>query len=154
LWPVAAGLLALAIAGAVLWQRRDIAPAAPSAWVQVTNLPDSATQPALSPDGRILTFIRGPGTFYTNGQIYIKMLPDGEPQPLTRDKALKMSPLFSPDGSRIAYTVKKQNDWDTWSTPVVGGEPQLWLPNASGLIWIDKRRLLFSEAKDKAIHMA
>src|SRR5262249_13157368 len=73
-------------------------------WVQLTNLPDSVIQPALSPDGRMLTFVRGPDTFYTPGQVYIKMLPDGEPVQITRDAYLKMSPVFSPDGSRIAYT--------------------------------------------------
>ena len=57
-----------------------------------------------------------------------------------------MSPAFSPDGSRIAYTVKLP--WDTWVVPVLGGEPRLWLPNASGLVWIDKSKLLFSEIKD------
>jgi hypothetical protein len=37
---------------------------------------------------------------------------------------------------------------------VLGGEPRLWLPNASGLVWIDKSKLLFSEIKDHALHMA
>ena len=31
-----------------------------SDWVQLTRLSDSATQPALSPNGRVLAFIRGP----------------------------------------------------------------------------------------------
>jgi len=49
-------------------------------------------------------FIRGPETFVTPGQIYVKMLPDGEPVQLTHDDLPKMAPAFSPDGSRIAYT--------------------------------------------------
>jgi hypothetical protein len=57
-----------------------------------------------------------------------------------------MSPVFSPDGSRIAYTaIDARNEWDTWVVPVLGGEPRLWLPNASGLAWIDKQKLVFSE---------
>jgi len=47
-------------------------------WVQVTNFPDSATQPVLSPDGHMVAFIRGPETFVTPGEIYVKILPDGE----------------------------------------------------------------------------
>jgi Tol biopolymer transport system component len=151
-WTYAA-LVALAGAATVasllrVWPGRK--PAARSDWMQITNLPDSVNQPALSADGRMLTFVRGPSTFVASGQIYVKMLPDGEPQQLTRDSLGKMSPVFSADGSRITYTV---GGWDTWVVPVVGGEPRRWLPNASGLVWIDKQRLLFSEIK-KGDHMA
>ena len=153
---IAAGVVALVVAAAGLawWllKRPSSAPAR-SEWVQITNLPDSAVQPALSPDGRMLTFIRGPSSFITTGQVYVKMLPSGEPVQLTRDNRTKMSPVFSPDGSRIAYTVAGRI-WDTWAVPVLGGEPRLWLPNASGLGWIDKSKLLFSEIKDQGLHMA
>ena len=97
----------------------------------------------------MLAFIRGPGTFVTEGQIYVKLLPEGEPMQLTRDDQHKMSPQFSPDSSRIAYTVP----WDTWTVPVLGGEPRRMLPNAAGLIWIEPQRLLFSEIKS-GLHMA
>jgi hypothetical protein len=33
-------------------------------------------------------------------------------------------------------------------------QPRLWLRNASGLTWLDKQTLLFSEVKDTDIHMA
>src|SRR5207302_6284296 len=105
---IAAGVVALVVAAAsVAWWllKRPASAPARSEWVQITNLPDSAVQPALSPDGRMLTFIRGPSTFTTLGQIYVKMLPTGEPVQLTHDNRAKMSPAFSPDGSRIAYTV-------------------------------------------------
>src|SRR6266496_733299 len=61
-----------------------------------------------------------------------------------------MSPVFSPEGTRIAYTA---TPWDTWIVPVLGGKPRLWLPNASGLTWTDSGRVLFSEIK-RDIHMA
>ena len=65
-----------------------------------------------------------------------------------------MSPAFSPDGSRIAYTTVDANfNWDTWTVPVQGGEPRRWLRNASGLVWTGARKLLFSEIKE-GIHMA
>jgi Tol biopolymer transport system component len=122
--------------------------------VQITNLPDSASQPTLSPDERMLTFIRGTSTFVGPGQIYVKMLPDGEPAQLTHDELEKMSPVFSPDGNRIAYTVvTRENRWDTWVVPVLGGQPHLWLPNASGLVWPGKGKILFSELKNNDIHM-
>ena len=103
----------------------------------------------------MLTFVRGQGTFYTTGQIYVKMLPNGEPKQLTDDPTRKMSPVFFPDGSRIAYTTVDGAGfkWDTWVVPVLGGSPRMWLPNASGLTWIHDRRLLFSEIRTN-MHMA
>ena len=151
----------MALAGAVLlvvatlWMRSPSEPAGRSEWVQVTNLPDSVSQPALSPDGHMVTFVRGPSTFAATGQIYVKILPDGEPVQLTRDDFQKMSPVFSPDSSKIAYTnVPSETNWDTWLVPVLGGQPQLWLPNASGLVWMQKGKILFSEIKNQDIHMA
>jgi hypothetical protein len=116
-------------------------------WLQPTNFPDSVTQPALSPDGRMLTFVRGLSTFAAPGEIYIKMLPSGQPVQLTHDNLPKMSPMFSPDGSRIAYTVLSGWSWDTWVVPVLGGQPERWLPNASGLVWVDPDHIMFSETK-------
>jgi eukaryotic-like serine/threonine-protein kinase len=148
----------LAVAGVFWWQKKSSSGPARADWVQITNFADSVSQPALSPDGRMLTFIRGPKTFFGPGQVYVKMLPSGDPVQLTHDDLQKMSPAFSPDGSRIAYTSgpPAPRDWDTWVVPVLGGEPRLWLPNASGLVWIDKSKLLFSEIKNKAFpfHMA
>jgi eukaryotic-like serine/threonine-protein kinase len=156
-WVVAAlVLVALAAAvAAVVWLRSPGKPSDRSAWVQVTDLPDSVSQPALSPDGRMLTFIRGFDTFAAPGEIYVKMLPDGEPVQLTRDGVRKMSPVFSPDGAQIAYTfVAAENEWDTWVVPVISGHPRLWLPNASGLVWLGRGNILFSEIKNHDIHMA
>src|SRR6187431_259478 len=84
---IAAGVAALVVAVGLAWWllQRPVSAPARSEWVQITNLPDSAVQPALSPDGRMLTFIRGPSSFTTTGQIYVKMLPSGEPVQLTRD---------------------------------------------------------------------
>ena len=133
----------------LFYRNTGVAPSSPAAWVQLTDFTDSAVSPALSPDGRMLAFVRGPNTFAGPGQIYVKMLPSGEPVQLTHDALPKLNPIFSPDGSRIAYTVP----WDTWVVPVLGGESRVWLPNASGLSWIDDHQLLFSEVK-KGIHMA
>ena len=151
-----AALLVVMIVAAASWlrsSRKAPSAAPPAEWVQLTDFADSATSPALSPDGRMLAFLRGPATFVSPGQIYVKLLPNGEPVPLTRDGLSKMSPVFSPDGSRIAYTAVDQNfGWSTWVVPVLGGEPQILMPNAEGLHWISDRELLFSEIK-KGIHL-
>jgi eukaryotic-like serine/threonine-protein kinase len=144
---VSLAVVAVLVSGALLWFSRA-GRVARSQWMQLTNLPDAATQPALSPDGRMLAFIRGPNTFIGQGELYVKMLPDGEPFQVTHDGSRKMGPVFSPDGSRIAYTVLGNRDtWDTWVVPVLGGKPELWLTNAAGLVWIDAHRVLFSEIK-------
>ena len=128
-------------------------------YVQLTNFADSATSPTLSPDGRMLAFIRGESTFIGPGQIYVKRLPDGESVQLTNDKLLKMSPKFSPDGVRVAYSVHQvPKKWDMWVVPVRRGDPRLFLQNAEGLTWIgagsDEPRLLYSEMTGKGNQMA
>ncbi len=99
----------------------------------------------------MLAFVRGYHTFLASGDVYVKLLPRGEPVQLTHQDKLKAEPAFSPDGSRIAYTTDPP--WDTWVVPVLGGPTRLMLPNASGLTWIDNQHVLFSEIKS-GIHMA
>jgi DNA-binding winged helix-turn-helix (wHTH) protein/Tol biopolymer transport system component len=145
-----AGALAvlLAIAGSVvfLFHRNHANSASREAWIKITNFSDSATQPALSPDGRMIAFIRGPETFVTPGQIYVKILPDGEPVQLTHDDLAKMAPAFSYDGSRLAYTATDHRyAWNSWVVPVLGGEPKEMLPNAAALTWLDPQHVMFSE---------
>src|SRR5260370_7015872 len=100
----------------------------------------------------MLAFIRGDNSFITAGEVYVKLLPGGEPVQLTHDSKPKLAPSFSPDNSRIAYGLHQP--WDTWEVPVLGGEPHMLLPNASSLTWIEGGKLLlFSEIKE-GLHMA
>jgi serine/threonine protein kinase/WD40 repeat protein len=139
-------LIAAARGGYELYQSNAAAPPGSSdQWTQVTDFADSATSPGLSPDGKILTFIRGDNTFFGAGQIEAKVLPSGDPVELTHDRLMKMSPQFSADGSNIAYTVYDGIHWDTWTVPLLGGEPRKSFTNAEGLTWIDSDRLLFSQ---------
>ena len=145
-------VLLVSLAGAFLFYRSSRkGPVVGKDWEQLTFFTDSAVYPALSPDGRMLAFIRGDSSFFGSGQVYLKMLPEGQPVELTHDPAMKLAPSFSPDGSRISYG--DMEPWDTWEVPVLGGEPHLLLPNSSSLTWIDGgKRLLFSEIKE-GLHM-
>src|SRR5579885_2731149 len=101
-----------------------------------------------------LANISGDRPFLTADQIYIKLLPNGEPVQVTNDPRLKYNVAFSPDGSRIACTVFEAGAaaWNTYTVSSLGGAPQLLLSNAAGLTWLDEDRLLFSAVK-KGIHM-
>ena len=151
---IAATSLGLLVIGASHWLRQPARSADRAHWIQLTKFPDSVAQPALSPDGRMLAFIRGDSTWIGAGQIYVKILPDGEPAELTHDSVLKTDPTFSPDGSRIAYTTLNLGNfsWDTAVLPTLGGDPQPFLRNASGLTWIGPRRVMYSEIK-AGVHM-
>jgi len=146
----AAVIILLAAAAAVLWQHaRPLVAANPSQWIQLTNYTDESSDPSISPDGRMLAFLRGSGG---KAQVYVKLLPEGEAVQLTHDETDKSMTEFSPDGSRIAYGVTTPN-WQTWVVPVLGGKPQLLLSNATGLTWIDAEHVLFSEIKT-GVHLA
>ncbi|HUS07800.1 MAG TPA: transcriptional regulator, partial [Bryobacteraceae bacterium] len=82
-------LLAIA-AGGLLWVMRPARPAKQElSYTQITNFTDSAVSPALSPDGRMVAFYRSDSWFLTPDQIYVKLLPNGEPVQLTRDPRTK-----------------------------------------------------------------
>jgi serine/threonine protein kinase len=122
----------------------------PSDYVQLTDLSDSAVAPSLSPDGRMVTFKVGEN-FLGNGQIYVKPLPNGESVQLTSGPLAKYGAVFTPDGSRVAYTqletTQEGLSWDTLTVPVRGGEPTRLLPNASGLTFLSRDRVLFAELR-------
>ena len=121
-------------------------------YTQLTDFTDSAVSPALSPDGRMLAFIRGSESFMSADQIYIKMLPDGEARRLTNDKRLKYGLAFSPNGSEIAYTVLEAPNYSTDTVSVLGGDSHLFLKNAAGLSWLSPNQILFSRIKS-GIHL-
>ncbi len=154
--PAAIVLLVMAAAATYVYYPRSPV-TSPSEYVQLTNLADSATAPALSPDGRMVAFIGGGDFFLSAGQIYVKVLPNGDVVRLTDHPGPKLAPVFTPDGSRVAYTLvdrgRSPASWDTWTVPVVGGQPAPFLRNAASLVWLGDDRVLFSEMKPPGIHM-
>jgi serine/threonine protein kinase/Tol biopolymer transport system component len=153
--PIVAAAILLSVGGVFLARRLASPTVVLEPPLQLTDFTDSVVTPSLSPDGRMLTFIRGGnfGDSAPRGQIFVKLLPKGEPVQLTRDQFTKEQPVFSPDGSRIVYTaVMPGFTWDSWQVPVLGGAPQPFLPNASGLIWLDDRQMMYAEIMS-GVHM-
>jgi serine/threonine protein kinase/Tol biopolymer transport system component len=149
-WLLATALLLIFLSSAglyVWWRGRDRPRAMPNhlEYTQLTNFADSVTSPALSPDGRMLAMIRDENPFVGSGEVYVKLLPDGEPVQLTHDDHPKMGLAFSPDGSQIAYTHTEGWDWQTWIVPVLGGNSSKFLSNASALTWVGRNQVMFSE---------
>jgi eukaryotic-like serine/threonine-protein kinase len=147
LWYLAlAAAVTLAVGGAALHPSFRPRPAEVK-YTQLTDFTDSALAPALSPDGRMVAFIRGSNGFLTADQIYVKVLPNGETRRLTDDPRLKYHLAFSPDGAQIAYSVLHLPNWSTYTVSVLGGDSHLFLNNAAGLTWLDPQQLLFSRTR-------
>lgn len=143
IWYIGAGVCALlAVAGARFYRPHHRPP--DITFKQLTDFTDSAVAPALSPDGRMVAFIRGSNSFLGPDQIYVKMLPDGEAKRVTDDSRPKYGLTFSPDGSQIAYTVFDAAGFSTYTVSVLGGESHLLMKNAAGLTWLNQHQLLFS----------
>lgn len=151
---IVAALLLLTVVAATIFMMlpHKSQPVSSGEWTALTHFSDSAVQPTISRDGRLLAFIRGRDIFLGPGQVYVQVLPDGEPIALTKDSLDKLGPAFSADGSQITYGTCCA-PWDTWTVTVFGGaEPRRMFSNASGLSWIDNDHLLFSEIK-RGVHM-
>lgn len=147
--------LAIALAAAVIGVRLLVEPSpAPLTYTQLTSFNEPAFAPAISPDGRMIAFIVGSdASFPSVGEIYTKLLPNGEPVQRTHDAWPKYGVAFSPDGSHITYTVADAtHGWSTEALPALGGAPQPLVSNAAGLTWLDDRHALFSEIKS-GLHM-
>ena len=139
---VAAGIVLLG--GLGLWfPAQRLKPPARVEYIRLTNFPDAVHSPVLSKDGKMVAFVRGPISFLGGGgELYLKLLPDGEPLALTHDNQIKMAPIFGPDGSRIVYTNSFN---DTFTVPLTGGQPSPLMSNAAGLRWVGAGTVLFSE---------
>ncbi|MEJ1961432.1 MAG: transcriptional regulator [Gammaproteobacteria bacterium] len=92
--PLMLGLIAVAavsaLTAALVFLLHARAVTSSTEYQALTDVGDSATAPALSPDGKMLAFIEGGSSFLSTGQVYVKQLPDGEPIRLTNIPALSM----------------------------------------------------------------
>ena len=91
-----------------------------SAFAQQTLL---LKQPSVSADK--LAFVYA-------GDIWVAERNGSNPRRLTSSPAEESSPIFSPDGSQIAFRADYESNTDVYVIPVTGGQPQrlTWHPGS------------------------
>lgn len=124
-------LLLLFVTAALIWKLRPPAAdhARPPAMTQLSGLPDQASDPAWSPDGKFLAFTAlDPATATLH--IYLKPSANAAPATrLTHDLAAEMRPVWSPDGHSIAYIKSLDlSTYDIVCQPLRAGSPLVFGP--------------------------
>ena len=80
------------------------------------------TDPAFSPDGRTLAFVRQTGLY--SGEIYLQNVNAAEARRLTFDKAEISGLAWTPDGREIVFSSKRSGFATLWKIPASGGESE------------------------------
>lgn len=153
--PGVAGILGF-VAGAALvaamgwWIARSSPAPAAMHFSAVTSFAGVQAQPALSPDGRSVAFISNRDGHYN---IYVGLVRGGELVQITHDAAMKSRPMWSPDGSTLAYgQLNESGTMDVWEVAALGGPPRKVVLNAADPTWTpDGRSLIYGDYADGQI---
>jgi Tol biopolymer transport system component len=85
-----------------------------------SGLPGSENFPAFSPDSKLLTYVWNGGAG-ENFDVYVKQIGAGEPVRLTDKKEDEVHPVFSSDGSHIAFVRTFSDKSEVFLVPTLGG---------------------------------
>jgi Tol biopolymer transport system component/DNA-binding winged helix-turn-helix (wHTH) protein len=128
LWPAAAVMIVVYALAGVLYLTRSARPPIMPTLTRLTWDSGLTTDPALSPDGRLLAYASdrsGEG----NLDIYIQQIGGGEPLRLTSGPGDKTQPAFSPDGTEIAF--HSEESGGIYLVPALGGTPRKLAPEGN-----------------------
>ena len=110
--------LAGAAAAILLWNHRS-AEVTLGRRIQVTLDPGLEVDPAISPDGKFITYAAGPTSLM---KLFVRQLEGGNTIPISLDLPGNLRrPLWSPDGARIAF----QSPRGIETVTALGGIPKL-----------------------------
>lgn len=106
--------------------------------------------PSVAPDGKRLAAVtyRAAGA---RSQVWVYTLPQGPWRQLTDSVESTYDPAWSPDGTRIAYTARRQGRHDVWVVAADGSNPQpitrngasrapCWSPNGQLLAFLSAEK--------------
>ena len=105
-----------------------------------------ARTPDISPDGKLVAFS------YL-GDIWVVDAVGGVARPVTMHEKHDIYPVFSPDGSKIAFSSNRHGSYDVFVVPVQGGRPtRLTFDSADDYVtgWSpDGKNILFSSSRSQ-----
>ncbi len=86
-------------------------------WLQLNAQAKWLRYPAISPDGKQIVF-------EFKGDLYLVAASGGTATPLTTNSAYDFRPVWSPDGSKIAFASDRSGNFDIYVVDAKGGIPQ------------------------------
>jgi Tol biopolymer transport system component/DNA-binding winged helix-turn-helix (wHTH) protein len=90
--------------------------------VPFTSFAGEQTEPAFSPDGQSIAFVRL-AEDGNSRRIYIKRIGSESIQELTRGQDEQFSPAWSPDGRQIAYLARSENGLGLYIADIASSKP-------------------------------
>ncbi|HET8550066.1 MAG TPA: hypothetical protein VFL57_18780, partial [Bryobacteraceae bacterium] len=134
----------LVVAGIALWRRSPAGPERERYTIRGLTFDAAANvSPVISPDGKLIAYASDRGG-EAQSEIWLQQVAGGEPVRLTNGLGLAHDPVFSPDGSRIAFRAGVEST-TIYIISALGGAPRRiadcrwphWAPDGTQLSCIN-----------------